>query len=99
MTMTTTKSKSRKQTSRQRTIAPELLDQWKRLRRAGDSVEIAKTLNLSKGVIDNALIYGHVCQQATIDGICKFFADRIRREIDKANELKQLVSGHAAAVA
>lgn len=91
-----TPTTKRKPTKRNRTIAPELLDQWQRLRRPNDSKEIAATLGLSKGVIDNALIYGHVCNQSTIDGITKFYADRIQGEIDQANSLKNLANGKAA---
>jgi hypothetical protein len=93
MTLPIASKKKRSQTSRQRTIAPELLAQWQRLRRPGDSTAIAKKLQLSKGVIDNALIYGHVCQQSTIDGICEFYAERIRGEIDQAHALRDLVNG------
>lgn len=73
-----------------RTIAVELFNQWRKLQRKGDSEAIAKELNLSKPTIDKALIYGFVHQQAVVDGITKYFADRILAEKETANKLADM---------
>lgn len=73
-----------------RTIAKELLERWKQLERKGDPEEIAKVLGKSKPTIDKALIYGCVHQQEIVDGINKYFADRLMAEKAKAGELAQL---------
>lgn len=75
---------------RRRTIAPELHKQWRKLERRKDSEAIAELLNVSKPTIDKALIYGNVHQQMIIDGINKFFADRLLAEKNKADELHEL---------
>lgn len=75
---------------RRRTIAIELLNQWHALKRDGDSEKIAKLLELSKPTVDKALIYGGVHQQRIIDEINKFFADRLTKEKEDANRLKDL---------
>jgi hypothetical protein len=76
--------------ARRRTINLELFNQWKNLTRTGDSTAIAELLGVSKPTIDNALIYGAVAQQKIVDGITKFFADRLMREKDDAMKLKKL---------
>lgn len=73
-----------------RTIAKELHEQWRKLARSKDSEAIAKLLNISKPTVDKALIYGFVHKQALVDGITKYFADRIMIEKEKANRLKDL---------
>lgn len=75
---------------RKRTINLELFNQWKRLTRTGDSTKIAEVLDVSKPTIDNALIYGAVAQQKIVDGITKFFADRLMKEKEDAMTLKGL---------
>lgn len=83
-------SEKTKNTKRRRTIAIELFKQWNSLERKGDSDKIAKILEVSKPTIDKALIYGNVHQQAIVDGISKYFADRIMAEKEAAANLKQL---------
>lgn len=73
-----------------RTIAQELHEQWRKLERKGDSEKIAELLGVSKPTIDKALIYGCVHQQVLVDGITKFFADRILKEKEDADRLKDL---------
>lgn len=73
-----------------RTIAQELHQQWRNLERKGDSQAIADLLGVSKPTIDKALIYGCVHQQILVDGVTKYFADRIIREKEEASRLKDL---------
>lgn len=82
----TTKTEAR----HKRTIAEELHAQWRNLERKGDSEAIAKTLDVSKPTIDKALIYGCVHQQKIVDGITKYFADRIIREKESAAQLQEM---------
>jgi endonuclease III-like uncharacterized protein len=84
---------------RKRTINLELFKQWKALKRTGDSTTIADALGVSKPTIDNALTYGAVAQQKIVDGITKFFADRLMKEKDDANILKELQVQRADALA
>lgn len=84
-----TKKKTTKERHR-RTIAKELHEQWRSLERKNDSDTIAGILGVSKPTIDKALIYGCVHQQALVDGITKYFADRIIREKEEAGRLKDL---------
>jgi len=83
--MTATK-KSKKP---QRTIAIELHQQWQRLQRKNDSIELAKQLKVSKPTIDKALIYGSVHQQAIVDGITSYLAGRLLREKEAGEQLKR----------
>lgn len=85
-------TKKKQPNGRRRTIAPELHAQWRNLERKNDSGEIAKILNVSKPTIDKALIYGCVHQQAIVDGITKYFADRILREKESAGQLKEMAT-------
>jgi endonuclease III-like uncharacterized protein len=73
-----------------RTIAEELHQQWRNLERKGDSEAIAAVLGVSKPTIDKALIYGCVHQQKIVDGMTKYFADRIIREKESAAHLKEI---------
>lgn len=82
----------KKQPRHRRTIAEELHQQWRNLERKGDSEAIAKVLNVSKPTIDKALIYGCVHQQMIVDGVTKYFADRIIREKEEASRLKELAT-------
>jgi hypothetical protein len=75
-----------------RTIAIELHKQWRNLERKGDAEKLATALNVSKPTIDKALIYGCVHQQALVDGITKFFADRILAEKESAQALGDLAT-------
>lgn len=76
----------------QRTIAEELHKQWRRLERKNDALELAKLLEVSKPTIDKALIYGSVHQQKIVDGITKYFADRLLREKESGGQLKALAN-------
>lgn len=73
-----------------RTIAEELHQQWRNLERKGDSEAIAAVLGVSKPTIDKALIYGCVHQQKIVDGMTKYFADRLLREKESAAQLKEM---------
>lgn len=77
-------------TRHRRTIAKELHTQWRNLERKGDSEKIAELLQVSKPTVDKALIYGCVHQQAIVDGISKYFADRLISEKETADQLKNL---------
>lgn len=70
-----------------RTIAEELHNAWKILRRRGDPELMAETLQYSRPVIDHALIYGYVTFSELPDKINKFFRDRIERERRQAADL------------
>lgn len=83
---------TKKKPRRERTIARELHNEWQKLERKNDSKLIAEELGVSKPTIDNALIYGHVNQQRIVDGITKYFADRLTREREDASKLNKL--GH-----
>lgn len=85
-----TKRKKKPTGTRQRTIAVELHNEWRNQERKGDSDAIATKLGVSKPTIDKALIYGCVHQQAIIDGINKYFADRLTNEREAAQNLKGL---------
>lgn len=92
----TTRPKKAKQRSMpvsetyRRTIAVELFKQWRQLARKNDPKVIAAHLSLSKPTIHKALIYGNVNSEAVKAGITKFFADRLRREMDEAEALEKL---------
>lgn len=83
---------TRKTKKPQRTIALELHQQWRKLERKNDCIELAKLLKVSKPTIDKALIYGAVHQQQLIDGINTYFADRLIKEKEEADHLKGLAS-------
>lgn len=84
-----------------RTIALELLQRWKQLLRKGDPEKLREYLKekglttISKPTIDKAIIYGCVHQQAIIDGINTYFAERLMGEKRMAEELGKLKE-HAA---
>lgn len=73
-----------------RTISEELFQQWRNLSRKGDPIELMKVLGVSKPTINKALIYGCCHQQSVIDGITKYFADRILKEKADAENLRSL---------
>lgn len=73
-----------------RTIAVELFKQWRQLARKGDPEAIAALLKVSKPTVNKALIYGSVNSEAIKNGITQFFADRLRKEMDEAEELQKL---------
>lgn len=78
-----------------RTIAPELFDQWERLKRKGDANKIvdkckAAGLTYSKTTIDRAIIWGNVNNDDLIDVINEYFKERIERQRQQAEELKEL---------
>lgn len=83
-------TKKKKKPRLQRTIAEELHAEWTKLYRKNDTTEIAKILDVSKPTIDNAIIYGCVHQQMIIDGINKYFSDRLNREKEQAEQLRGL---------
>lgn len=71
-------------------IAPELFEEWKRLRRQGDPEAIAKALDKSRPTITRALTYGHVNQKEIIDGINTFFSTRLDNERKMAKKLNKM---------
>lgn len=87
------KAQSKAAQKNKRTISEELHEQWKLHRRIGDCDALAALLKVSKPTIDNALIYGAVHQQKLVDGITKFFKDRLLKEQGDAQELQQLGEG------
>lgn len=89
------KRKNTGKTRHRRTISKELHEQWRQLERIGDSTTLAKELEVSKPTIDKALIYGNVHKQAIVDGITKFFADRLLREKESSQMLKDLRNNNA----
>jgi endonuclease III-like uncharacterized protein len=84
-------TKKKNEPRHKRTIAEELHQQWRALERVNDAVAIAKELDVSKATIDKALIYGCVHKQNLVDGITKYFVDRIMLEKETAGRLKDLV--------
>lgn len=70
-----------------RTIAEELLKQWRGLVRVGDAVELARLLEVSKPTIDKALIYGNCHQERIVEAITKYFLERITKEREAASLL------------
>lgn len=62
------------------TIAPDLFEAWKKLRRKGDPEAIAKLLGKSRPIIDRALKYGHVVDANVVSGITKYYNDRLAAE-------------------
>lgn len=81
-----------KNKARKRTIAKELFDAWKKQTRTGDIEKLAEVLNLSRPTVINALTYGAVSRQDYIDGINKFFEERLTRERENAARLNQLAN-------
>lgn len=74
----------------QRTIAEELHDAWKKNRRKGDPEELAKVCEVSRPVIDRALIYGYVSVEGLVDKINRYFEDRLTKERQDAQRLNSL---------
>ena len=77
-----------------RTIALELFKQWRQLARKNDPETIAKHLKVSKPTVHKAIIYGNVNSEAIKNGITQFFADRLRKEMDDAEQLETLRKQH-----
>lgn len=88
--MATAQRKTPTNEKHRRTISEELFQQWRNLSRKNDPTEIATTLGVSRPTINKALIYGCCHQQTVVDGITKFFADRIMREKAAAENLRSL---------
>jgi endonuclease III-like uncharacterized protein len=88
--------KKKNKVRHRRTIALELHKQWRNLERKGDAEKLAAELGVSKPTIDKALIYGCVHQQTLVDGITKYFADRILREKEAAQGLSDLATTQTA---
>ena len=73
------------------TIAPELFEAWKRMRRKNDPKEIAEQLGKSRALIDRALKYGHVKDQKVVEGITAYYENRLETETrDGKTLLKKL---------
>lgn len=94
-TMTTIKKKAKTRSLPvsdlyRRTIALELFKQWRQLARKNDPEALAQVLGMSKPTVHKALIYGNVNSEALKNGITTFFADRLRKEMDEAEELEKL---------
>lgn len=79
-----------KSKQRKRTIDASLLKAWKDQTRLGDLHAIAKMLGKSVPTIHNALYYGAVKTDGIVDGINKYFADRIVKEKEDAARLNEL---------
>lgn len=79
-----------KSKQRKRTIDASLLKAWKSQTRLGDAARIAELLGYSRPTIDNALIYGAVKIDGLVDGINKFFTDRIVKEKEDAYRINNL---------
>ena len=79
-----------KDRTRKQTIHTDLLRQWRKLKRKGDTEKIAAALGVSKPTVYNALIYGAVQKIAYVEGINKFFSDRLQAEKDAAAGLSEL---------
>lgn len=76
-----------------RTISKDLHEQWRRQTRTGDPDLIAAALGVSKPTIDKALIYGCVHRQKTVDGITRFFTERLLKESKDAQRLRDASQG------
>lgn len=84
------KRKPQYKTQLNRTIAEELFDIWKKLRRPGDTKNIVELTGYSQPTIDLALTYGAVKNQVLSDQITKYFQDRLEKEKEDAARLKNL---------
>jgi hypothetical protein len=71
----------------QPTISDDLFEAWVKLRRKGDPEQIAEILGKSRPVIDKALKYGYVKDDAVVKGITKFYNDRLEAENKDAKKL------------
>lgn len=69
------------------TIAPKLFKGWQAMRRKGDPELIMELTGKSRPIIDKALIYGHVKDNAIADIITKFYNDRIKAENEQGEVL------------
>lgn len=76
----------------EQTISNELLNQFKRLRRNGDSEEIAKQLGVSAPTISNVFVYGYVKNQKIQDYMVAFYEERAKAEEIQADRLKKIKS-------
>lgn len=72
------------------TVRPELLEAWKKLRRRGDTLTIAKECGYSRPAIDHALNYGYVTLGELPNIITKFFMDRLNAEKEQSAQLLAL---------
>lgn len=88
MTLHKKPTKSKHAQTHKRTIARELHEQWRKMYRTGDGDLLADELKVSKPTIDNAIIYGCVHKQKLVDGITKFFQNRLQREAAAARALQ-----------
>lgn len=75
---------------RTRTIHADLLKQWIKLKRKGDTEKIASLLGVSKPTVYNALIYGAVQKMEYVEKINQFFAERLQGEKESAAGLAEL---------
>lgn len=62
------------------TIAPELFEAWKRMKRKNDAKLLMELTSMSRPIIDNALNFGHVKNVDVINAITKFYKDRLAAE-------------------
>lgn len=73
----------------ERTVAKELHDAWKKLKRKRDGELMATELGYSRPVIDRALNYGYVAMPELPDLINKWFMDRLKAERADAKKLTE----------
>lgn len=69
------------------TIAPELLEAWKRLQLFGDVTSIKNATGYSPLIIRRALKYGYVLAPELPDLINKFFSNRLEQQREVAKKL------------
>lgn len=80
-------AQERQKQALKRTISDELLTEWRRLKRIGDSKEISDRFGWSRPTIDNALNKGHVQQTEIVGQINTFFMERMEKEKRDAQSL------------
>jgi len=72
------------------TISNDLLNEFRRLRRNGDSEEIAKHLGVSAPTISNVYVYGYVKNQKIQEYMVAFYEERAKAEIQQVERLKKI---------
>jgi hypothetical protein len=71
-----------------RTVAEELHERWKALKRRNDPDAIAEKTGFSRPVIDRALIYGYVSIPELPGLITAYFEERLDKEREDAQRLQ-----------
>ncbi len=71
-------------------IAPELHEQWQKLKRHGDPERMAEEFGVSRPTIDKALLYGNVFKTELADKITEYFEQRLTKEAEDARRLERL---------